>query len=145
VAVVTFEGWVRIVDLPIGSEVRDGDLGGEAQLLAIPSKWGFLIAVIADEIVVITVNGVIIDRHKMSWTIVAWWKFPTPNHFHYIVFLTEERTIGTFKGLHPDKNGLFQEAMITLATVLFDRMSKSFIFVSEDGKLVGVPFMPDGF
>jgi hypothetical protein len=140
VAVATTDGLVRVFDLPTGSEVRGADIGGEARLLAITPKWGCVVAAVADDVVVLSVNGELVTRQRLPWRIAAWWPFASVVDFDHVAFVTEARAVGTFEALHPDRNTLFQEAKGSLAAVLFDAVSGSFVLLSEEGQLLVLPY-----
>jgi hypothetical protein len=73
--------------------------------------------------------------------ITAWWAFASIDDFDYVAFLTDTRTLGLFEVLHPEENTLFNEAKTRLASVIFDGMSESFVLISEDGKLLVLPYI----
>jgi hypothetical protein len=141
VAVGTSDGWVRVFDLTTGNEVKSINIGWEPRLLTITPKWGFVVAVVGNEIVVMTVNGDVVKKQKIQWEIIDWWPFASRDDFDYVAFLTDVRTLGVFEVLHPEENALFQEAKTPLASVMFDGMSESFILVAEDGKLLILPYI----
>jgi hypothetical protein len=139
IAIATMDGIVHVCELLTGELVNSANVEGEAKLLVITPRWGYVIALVGGWVVVLNVDGVVLRMVEAAWPMSAWFPFVSPSDFDYVAFVTEDRKIGMFEPLQPASGWPFHEAQEPLVAVLFDRSCRAFVLISIGGIVSVIP------
>jgi hypothetical protein len=139
IAIATIEGILHVCELLTGEIVNSTNIEGIAKLLVITPRWGYVIALVGGWVVVLNVNGVMLRRVEALWPMFEWFTFVSPDDFDYVAFVTDDRKIGMFEPLQPNRGWPFHEVEEPIVTVLFDRSCRAFVIISKEGKISIIP------
>jgi hypothetical protein len=138
----TIDGNLLIYSIPDGRFVTSVNLGGEARLLMVTPKWGFLLALSVDLLSVLNVNGLVIKQCVLSERIAAWFPFSSASGFDCVAFQSVTGCIGWFPAFEPQNISRFHEQKEPVANIVFDRSTCSFVLVGQSGQIKVLPHPP---
>jgi hypothetical protein len=105
IAVISCEDWkVRIRSLSNGNKVSTFDLVDEnAEKILITRAFGFIFAVTKTRLILLSVNGLLIQEIYYSFPpIVAWFTFASAVGIDYVGFVAESGEIRYFEAFYPE-------------------------------------------
>jgi hypothetical protein len=88
------------------------------------------------------VNGLLLKKHQIGEQITAMFAFASQKDFDYVAFVTKRNRVGLFEALHPEKSWVFHEGKEPIVAVLFERLTSSFIVLSQSGHVTFLPHSP---